>query len=100
MPKIKINVPHKVSQEEVIKRLKNFSAELKKEHGDTISNLQERWENNKVEIDLSVKGISTKISMEITPQELIIIGKIPLIALPFKGKIEQTIKDKVEELMK
>lgn len=99
MPRFDISEPHGLLQDEALKRIKETLAELKTHFVDKISDLHEDWNGNTCKFSLSVKGFSGSGTMIVEPSEVKISGNLPFLALPFKVKIEYTIREWLKKLL-
>ena len=97
---MKIKVLYKLEKAEAIKRIKNLITELKKEHKGQISEVKEKWNLDKANFGFKMSGFKITGTIVINPKDIIINGKLPFIAIPFKSQIEKTIKQKADELLK
>jgi len=100
MPKLEISIPHNLPKTEALERIKNFLPKLKEQHADRISDLEEFWSDNSGQFKFKISG--SKISGKLIVDESVVLlkGDIPFVALPLKSKIESTIREKAEELLK
>ena len=99
MAKMKISVEHHLEQEEVKERLENFFNLLKEEYGNSLQNIQENWNGNQLVFSFTGMGMTVDGTMDIKPEEVIVEGTIPLAALPFKNRIESTLRDQLSTLL-
>ena len=99
MPSMSVSVPHKLSQEEATTRLKKFVSEMKTQFGSQAKNLSESWESNKGTFSFEVMGMSLSGVLNIEPDQVRMDGQFPMTALPFKGKIESAVRDKLQQLL-
>lgn len=97
---MKVKVLYNLDKEEAIKRIKKLITELKKEHKDQISEVKEKWNNDKAIFAFKMSGFKITGTISINPRDIIINGKLPFIAIPFKSQIEGIIKQKANELLK
>ena len=98
--KLDIEVPHQLTQEEALKRTRNFLDDLKKQYVDKISHVREEWEENNCKFSFSVMGISTSGTLAVKPSDIEISGDLPIIIRgPIKKKIESTIRERAEKLL-
>jgi len=95
MPSLNLSVPHTLGQQEATTRLQNFFTKLKERHKDKVSNLEEQWNDNRVTYAFSTYGFNIKGDLTVEPGEVKINGSLPFTAMPFKGKIEQTIREEL-----
>lgn len=99
MPSINISVPHQLGEEEAASRIKGYLAKVKDRHQDKISNLEERWEGNQLNAGFSTYGFNIKGDLKIEPNQVKLNGSIPIAAMMFKGKIEQTVKEELTRIL-
>lgn len=99
MPNLKIVIPHNLSKEEVLKRIKNFLLELTSRHSDKISDLQESWSEYTCIFNFLIKGLKVNGSLIVEDKFILIKGKIPLIAELYKNQIENIIRHQVDSIL-
>jgi hypothetical protein len=99
MPGISINTPHALGAEEATNRLKTLFGKLKEEHKDKVSNLEETWNDNKLDYSFSTYGFNIKGDMTVEADEVKVNGNLPFAAMMFKGKIEQSVREQLEKLL-
>ena|SRR5690606_31297836 len=99
MPSFSMTVPHKLSQEEALSRIQKMLGELKKEHGDSISDLSESWSGNTGDFSLTAMGMKISGQLAVQPNDVALNANIPFAAVPFKGQIEKLIRDEAEKLL-
>jgi hypothetical protein len=99
MPGISINTPHALGAEEATNRLKTLFVKLKEEHKDKVSNLEETWNDNKLDYSFSTYGFNIKGDMTVEADEVKVNGNLPFAAMMFKGKIEQSVREQLEKLL-
>jgi hypothetical protein len=100
MSHFNMSVPHQLSQEEALKRIQGLLGETKKEHGDKISNLQEKWDGNTGDFSFTIMGFAVAGSLTVMPASIDIDAQLPLAASFFKGKIEKLISEKAAQLLR
>jgi len=99
MPSLSITTAHALGTEEATARLKKFFGKLKERHQDKMSDLQEQWQDNRLEFGFSTYGFAIKGDLVVDPNEVRINGSLPFAAMMFKGKIEQGVRDELEKLL-
>ena len=100
MPGIKVKVEHSLSQNIAQERIKKIFDKLKDDFSDKISDVQENWSGNSADFSFKIMGLLMKGVLRVDDDEVILDGKIPFTALPFKGLIESKIKEEAENLLK
>ncbi len=94
-----ITVNHNLPINEAKSRIQKLAQELKQEHGDKISDYKENWNGNMAEISAKSMGMKLKGTLNILADRITMDGKVPLMAKPFKGQIESSIRTKLTELL-
>src|SRR3954451_255472 len=99
MPTINLSVPHHLSQDDAIKRIKQLLDKLKTEHADRISDLREDWAGNVGTFSFSALGFAVSGTAAVTPTDVQLSANLPFAASFFKTRIEETIRDRATELL-
>lgn len=98
---MKIEHEHGLGIEEVYTRINNLLPSLEEKYKDLIQNSMSVWDENHERMDFSFEAYGFKISgnVQLYNDKIIFEGKLPLAAWPFKGKIENRIKENLESLL-
>lgn len=99
MPKMTMTIPYQISEDEALTRIKGMINEMKDQHGDKVSNLQENWQGNTGTFSLTAQGFKTGGTLTVEPKQIVLNGDIPWAAKPFQGMIEATIRERVDRLL-
>jgi Putative polyhydroxyalkanoic acid system protein (PHA_gran_rgn) len=99
MPSLDISIPHQLSQDEALNRIKRLLSEAKRDHGDKITELQESWDGNTGTFSFSAKGYDVSGSLEVHPNTIELRSKVPFAVSLFKGVITSMITQKAKELL-
>lgn len=100
MPKSTINVPHELGKDDALNRIKDILVQAKAQYGDKISDLQESWTDDGGTFSFKAMGFKISGAMTVTDSDVEIVGDYPFAALPFKGSIESTLRERAERLLK
>lgn len=92
MPSFKIQLSHTQSQMETVARLSQFVSRMETEFAGKISQSESSWNKNQMTFSFTVSGfrISGKITVE--EHEVIVEGRVPMLAAPFIRKVEREIE--------
>ena len=97
---MRIAVPHyttKAKARQIIeKRLKG----AEKQYGHLATDFAYEWTGDILHVDAKAKGFSVKGTLEITDKEVIIDGKLPLLAKPFESKIKHSVEKEAESMFR
>lgn len=99
MPAIQVTVHHKLTEHEAMSRIKGLVTNLKHEHGDKVSNIEEEWHARSGTFSFTFHGLDLSGTIHLHPGTVEIHGKLPFAVSLFRGKIKQVIKDKAHELL-
>ena len=99
MPKMELTVPHNLSQEEALQRIKTMLGQDKAKHPDRFSDVGETWSENGGEFSAKIMGMDVSGQLAVTPTEVHLTGTIPFAALPFRGQIEDTLEEQAHQLL-
>ncbi len=99
MPKMAMTIPHTLGTEEALKRIQGMLEELKREHGDRVTDLREDWKGERGEFSLKAMGFSVSGALEVLAAEVRVSGELPWSAKPFQGRIESLIRERAERLL-
>jgi hypothetical protein len=99
MPRLAMAVPHQLGQDEATRRLKEKFAATLAEHRDRVSDFQEQWQDHTVSFSFGTMGVKISGSLAVEPNTVNLELKLPLIALPFRGTIEDRLRHEVAGLL-
>ena len=99
MSRLNISVPHALSQQDAMTRIKNLLDKLKTENPGRIDNLREEWADNVGTFSFSAMGFPISGTLAVTPTDVQLSGDLPMAAALFKSKIEATIRDRAAALL-
>ena len=95
---MRIAVPHKTTRENARRIIEQRLAQLEGQYGHYASDVEKNWNGDRLDFGFKAKGFSGKGTVEITDNEVIIDGKLPLIAKPFEPRIKSTIEKEAETM--
>ncbi len=99
MPSLNMSVPHRLPQNEALGRIKGLLGQVKTQFADRISDLRETWRGNQGTFSFSAMGFGVSGTLTVKPGEVILESRLPFAALPFKGRIESTIRERAMALL-
>ncbi len=89
---MRIVIPHHTDKASARRRIEARLEELLGEHGHYLSHINQHWEGDRLVFSGTAKGFKANGSVEVTDSEVILDGKLPLIAKPFESRIKSTIE--------
>ncbi|HYI25669.1 MAG TPA: polyhydroxyalkanoic acid system family protein [Thermomicrobiales bacterium] len=99
MPKSTVTVPHQLGKDEALCRIQGIMVQAKEQYGDRISDLQETWTDDGGTFSFRAMGFKISGSLAVTDRDVQITGDYPFAAIPFKGTIEATLRERAERLL-
>jgi putative polyhydroxyalkanoate system protein len=95
---MRIAVPHRTTKENARRIIEERVAQLERQYGHYASDMEKNWNGDRLDFGFRARGFSGKGSVEITDTEVIVDGKLPLIAKPFEPRIKSTIEKEAEQM--
>lgn len=89
---MRIVISHHTDKAGARRKIEARALELLAQHGHFLNDINQRWEGDRLVFSGTAKGFKTNGSVEITDTEVIVDGKLPLIAKPFESRIRNTIE--------
>ena len=89
---MRINVPHNTDKETARKKINERLAMLFAQYGHYLSDSQHTWDGDRLDFSGSAKGFKVNGTIEVTDSEVIIDGKLPLMAKPFEPRVKSAIE--------
>ncbi len=100
MPKMSMEIPHSLPQEEARSRIQGMIGTVKEQYGDQISDLREEWNGDTGTFSFRAMGFKLAGTLKVTDNAVLVNGDIPWAAKPFQGTIEATIRERAERLLR
>ena len=99
MPRFSLKVPHALSQNEAVERLKSETKRFLGGDQSLVSDLNYDWEETAASFSFKVMGFNVDGTAAVQPADVDIRANIPLAAIMFKGTIESTLREKLAEIL-
>jgi len=87
-----ITVPHHTTRAEARRKIEERLSNLEGQYGHYASDIDKTWDGDRLTFAVKARGMSGSGSLEITDSEVIVDGKLPLMARPFESRIKNTIE--------
>lgn len=97
---MKIVVPHHTTREEAKKIVEGRLRGAEKQYGHMASDFDYEWHGYTLQLRAKAKGMSVKGTLEITDSDVIVDGKLPLLAKPFEAKIRHAVEREAESMFR
>ncbi|MEO8405702.1 MAG: polyhydroxyalkanoic acid system family protein [Chitinophagaceae bacterium] len=99
MSKLTVNVPHNLSQQEALTRIKKLLTGLKEQHKGMVTDVKENWNGNNGNFEFSAKGFDVAGLIDVKQSSVDIDADLPFALSLFKGSISKVISDKAAQLL-
>lgn len=99
MPKLSIEVPHELGEEEAATRIKHLLVEMKRQYHAYFTDLEETWTGNDGRFKVKAMGFNVAGSVGVEPTRVAFDADLPLAASPFKSRIEKMVRQEAERLL-
>jgi len=99
MPKLYIDIPHVLGQDEAMRRLKTKFAAAKAEHQDRVSDYKDEWQDHVFSFGFKALGMAVSGTVAVEPKQIKLAAQLPLAAMLMKSTIEEHIRREVDALL-
>lgn len=99
MPRVSFTVPHSLAHSEALERIKQKAAATLQQYAAHVRDLKECWNESVFDFSFGVMGMGIKGSLAVEPAEVRMTADVPLMALAFRGVIEQQVKKELGALL-
>jgi len=99
MAKLSMVVPHTLPQGEALRRVQGEVENLKREYGDKVGDLRDSWRDDRYLFEGLTHGFAVSGVLLVKPSEIEIAANLPWLAVPFKGRIEAVIRERLTSLL-
>src|SRR5438477_6107802 len=93
MPSMNLSVPHQLSKAEAKQRVQNLIGQLQQQYAGIVKNVREEWNGDRSDFSFEAMGFAISGSLFVEDALLRLESNLPMAALPFKGRIENAIKE-------
>ncbi len=91
MPGFNAEVAHSLGQLEATNRLKDFVQQTLQRFQEHLSAADGAWNENVLAFSLTTTGVTVKGTLTVEDKFVRVDGHLPLLALPFRGTIQNSI---------
>ncbi|MEA2238384.1 MAG: hypothetical protein QOC81_3108 [Thermoanaerobaculia bacterium] len=95
---MQIVIPHHTDKASARRKIETRLQDLLGQHGHYLTDITQHWEGDRLVFAGTAKGFKANGSVEITDSDVIVDGKLPLIARPFESRIKSTIEREASEM--
>ncbi len=95
---MRVIVPHHTDKETARAKINARLAQLMTQYGHYLGESSHSWEGDRLAFSGSARGFKASGTVEVTDTEVIIDGKLPLIARPFEPRVKHTIEQEASAM--
>ena len=99
MSRLSLDFPHKLGQEEAIRRLRDKFEFVRNLYHDRVSGLQEQWNGGTYSFGFKIVGMSIAGTITVTDDSVKTATDLPLAAMIFKKPIEERVRKELGTLL-
>jgi putative polyhydroxyalkanoic acid system protein len=97
---LRIAIQHNTTRANARKIVEDRLKTLHAQYGHYADDLDHNWQADTLHVVFKAKGMTVKGTVEITDTEVILDGKVPLIAKPFESRIRSTVEREAESMFR
>src|SRR5579872_7164898 len=89
---MRIAFPHHTDPASARQKIESRLKDLLTTYGHYLSEVDQQWDGSRLVFSGKAKGMKANGTVDVTDSEIIIDGKVPLLAKPFEPRIKSTIE--------
>ena len=95
---MRITVPHRIDKATARKRIEERLHQMLATYAHHLSDVEHHWEGDRLLFSGKAKGMKAHGTVDITDNEVVIDGKLPLLARPLEPRIKSMIEKEAETI--
>ncbi|HEX7707756.1 MAG TPA: polyhydroxyalkanoic acid system family protein [Thermoanaerobaculia bacterium] len=95
-----VTVDHKTTRQAARSKIELRLSHLLGQFGAKVDELEHEWIGDTLHFKGKARGMKVEGTVEVTESEVVIDGKLPLIAMPFESKIKQAVKQEADAMFR
>jgi hypothetical protein len=99
MPSFSTQVANPLGKEQATERLKGFVEQLAERYKDQVSDVDGAWTDNTLNFSLTTYGFKIDGEVAVDDDAVRLQGNLPLAAMAFRKRIEETIADELGKVL-
>ena len=97
---MRFTIPHNTTKAEARQIIERKMSELESQYSHYTSDIDKQWTGDTLNFNVKARGFTGKGTLELTDTDVIIDGKLPLIAKPFEPRIKSMVEKEAEALFR
>ena len=94
-----VSVPHQLSKEDALNRIKLLVQQLKAQYGNQVSSMSENWDDDRCDFSLKMKMFKLSGSILVDDSSAEIRGTMPPGTGRFEGRAKALIEEQAKKLL-
>jgi hypothetical protein len=99
MPRITLEAPHALGQDEALRRLKDKFDAARSQYGADVRNLSEQWTDHTLNFSFTSLGMGVSGTVKVEDSAVKLNAELPFAASFFKGAIESRLRAELGDLL-
>ncbi len=97
---MRIAVPHNTTKENARRKVEERLGQLLSQFGGHAEDVSHQWDGDTLRFHGKARGLSLKGTAEVTEAAIVIDAKLPLIAMPFEGRIREAVQREADSMFR
>lgn len=95
---MRVAVPHNTSRQIARSKVEKRLSHLLSQFGGKADEIEHEWQGDTLRFKGKARGLTVEGTVEVTDADVVIDGKLPLIAKPFEGKIREAVQKEADAM--
>lgn len=95
-----IAVPHNTTKDVARTKIEQRLGQLLAQFGGQADEMEHEWLGDQLRFKGKARGMAVEGTVEVTDSDIVIDGKLPMIARMFEGKIKQAVTREADEMFR
>lgn len=97
---MRIAVPHHTSKTVARTKVEQRLGQLLGQFGKHADELEHEWSGDTLKFKGKARGMKVEGSVDVTDDEIVLHAKLPLMAMPFEGKIRHAVEKEADSMFR
>ncbi|HKO57358.1 MAG TPA: polyhydroxyalkanoic acid system family protein [Thermoanaerobaculia bacterium] len=95
---MRITLPHHTTKDNARRIVDRKLDELQSQYSSYVNDVDKSWSGDTLVFSIKARGFTGKGTLEVTASEVILDGKLPLLAKPFEPRIKAAVEQEATQL--
>lgn len=97
---MRVTVPHGTTRQQARTKVRRLLNNLAEKHAGLVSDIEQSWDEDLLHFGFRARGVKAQGVLEVTDDEVIVEGHLPLLARPFESRIKSAIEQEARNLFR